>query len=249
KVYKKKMENTKQENDNKIKFSIDSVNYKNNSWTVNLQIHNINLIFKVDTGADVNIMSLQTFNKLGLSLSIIKKCMNKLYDYNGNLIPTIGKCIITSKFQNNDYEIEYFIVKGYNHRNILGLSTSERLGLINCINFVNLNNHYQTLLAKYSLVFEGIGMLGKPHSIELKENAQPVSHPIRKVQFAIEEQFKQYLKHLEDNKIIEKVHGSTDWLNSFVIVKKSDGSLRICLDPKDLNRAIKKQKFKIPKLI
>ena len=52
--------NTKQENDNKIKFSIDSVNYKNNSWTVNLQIHNINLIFKVDTGADVNIMSLQT---------------------------------------------------------------------------------------------------------------------------------------------------------------------------------------------
>ena len=31
----------------------------------------------------------------------------------------------------------------------------------------------------------------------------------------------------------------TDWVNSIVLVEKSDGSIRICLDPKDLNKAIK----------
>ena len=30
----------------------------------------------------------------------------------------------------------------------------------------------------------------------------------------------------------------TPWLNSYVIVKKSNGSLRICLDPTDLNKYI-----------
>ena len=27
-----------------------------------------------------------------------------------------------------------------------------------------------------------------------------------------------------------------EWLNSFVIVKKPNGSLRVCLDPMDLNK-------------
>ena len=31
---------------------------------------------------------------------------------------------------------------------------------------------------------------------------------------------------------------SPEWLNSFIIVKKLNGSLRICLDPTDLNKEI-----------
>ena len=30
----------------------------------------------------------------------------------------------------------------------------------------------------------------------------------------------------------------TPWLNSYIIVKKANGSLRICLDPTDLNKCI-----------
>ena len=42
---------------------------------------------------------------------------------------------------------------------------------------------------------------------------------------------------------IEKVDQPTEWVNSIVIVEKEDGSLRICLDPKDLNRAVKREHF------
>ena len=31
---------------------------------------------------------------------------------------------------------------------------------------------------------------------------------------------------------------NTEWLNSIVTVVKEDGGLRLCLDPKDLNKAI-----------
>ena len=34
--------------------------------------------------------------------------------------------------------------------------------------------------------------------------------------------------------------------NSIVIVEKPDGNLRICLDPKDLNRAMKREYFQLP---
>ena len=39
---------------------------------------------------------------------------------------------------------------------------------------------------------------------------------------------------------------TTDWVNSPVVVEKSSGSLRLCLDPKDLNKAIKREHYKIP---
>ena len=35
----------------------------------------------------------------------------------------------------------------------------------------------------------------------------------------------------------------TEWINSIVPVKKPNGSLRLCLDPKDLNQAIKRNQW------
>ena len=46
--------------------------------------------------------------------------------------------------------------------------------------------------------------------------------------------------------IIERVTEPTDWVNSLVIVHKANGKLRICIDPRDLNKAIKRQHFQLP---
>ena len=55
------------------------------------------------------------------------------------------------------------------------------------------------------------------------------------------EKFKKELDSMETQGIISKFDRrdiSPEWLNSFVIVKKPNGSLRICLDPTDLNKEI-----------
>ena len=55
------------------------------------------------------------------------------------------------------------------------------------------------------------------------------------------EKFRKELDSLETQGIISKFDGrdiSPEWLNSFIIVKKPNGSLRICLDPTDLNKEI-----------
>lgn len=46
--------------------------------------------------------------------------------------------------------------------------------------------------------------------------------------------------------IIEKVESPTSWCNNLVIVEKPDKSLRLCLDPKELNESIMRENYQIP---
>ena len=46
--------------------------------------------------------------------------------------------------------------------------------------------------------------------------------------------------------VIVEVHEPSEWVSSMVVVSKKNGSVRVCLDPRDLNRAIRRQHFKLP---
>ena len=46
--------------------------------------------------------------------------------------------------------------------------------------------------------------------------------------------------------IITPVEEPTDWVSSLAYSRKANGKLRICLDPKDLNAAIKRDHYKTP---
>ena len=52
---------------------------------------------------------------------------------------------------------------------------------------------------------------------------------------------------MEKQGVIRKVDRPTDWVNSIAIVEKpGTGRLRICLDPKHLNEAIRREHFQLP---
>lgn len=46
--------------------------------------------------------------------------------------------------------------------------------------------------------------------------------------------------------VIEKVEGTTSWVNPLVVVEKSDGDIRICLDMRQANQAIVREKHPVP---
>ena len=51
---------------------------------------------------------------------------------------------------------------------------------------------------------------------------------------------------MEKMDVIEKVEKLTDWVNAAVVVEKPNGKLRVCLDPRPLNQAIKCQYHRLP---
>ena len=96
--------------------------------------------------------------------------------------------------------------------------------------------------SKYSHLFTGICWFKcKPVHITTRQNGVPIQKPPRKVPLVMREKFKKELDSMETQGIISKFDGrdmSPESLNSFVIVKKPNGSLRICLDPTDLNKEV-----------
>ena len=77
---------------------------------------------------------------------------------------------------------------------------------------------------------------------------KPVVHAPRRVPIALQSKLEAALDEMEKKGIISKVEGFTPWTNSLVIREKSNGKLRICLDPKDLNTAIIDDHHPIPTL-
>ena len=76
--------------------------------------------------------------------------------------------------------------------------------------------------------------------IPSKEDYKPVQHPPCLVAVS-----KAELKRLVERGVIKEVLEYTEWINSIIIVplKKPGSSLRLCLDPKDLNKDIKSNRW------
>ena len=98
----------------------------------------------------------------------------------------------------------------------------------------------------YPELFEGLGRIGPVYKMTLKENAIPVVQAPREVPATIRERLKEELDRMEKDDVIKKVGEPTDWVSSIAIVEKPDGSLRICLDPRDLNQNLKREHYQLP---
>ena len=84
------------------------------------------------------------------------------------------------------------------------------------------------------------------HHIHVNENITPVIHAARKV--ALRARYKKEVDRLGKLGIVEAVKPPMKWISSCVMVEKANGDLRICLDPKDLNKAIQGEHLQLPML-
>lgn len=104
----------------------------------------------------------------------------------------------------------------------------------------------ESLIAKFPHVFNGRGKLHCPYHLQIEADAIPVFHPPRKVLIAIKPQLKEELERLHKLGILAPVTEPTPWVSSMVVVKKPKGYLGICIDPKDLNKVLKRSHYPLP---
>ena len=101
----------------------------------------------------------------------------------------------------------------------------------------------ESINSTYTDVCNGLGCFEEPYHIVVEQDTVPVKEPPRRVPFGLQDRLKLKLDLMEKHKVIQKVNKPTDWLHNLVVLEKKDGSLRLCLDPRELNKATKRENF------
>ena len=98
-------------------------------------------------------------------------------------------------------------------------------------------------------VFSGLGTLGEPYQIKLKEGAVPHSiYTPRSVAIPLRSKVKEELHRMEAMGVISKISDPTPWCAGMVVVPKRSGAVRICVDLKPLNQNVLREVHPIPKV-
>ena len=90
-----------------------------------------------------------------------------------------------------------------------------------------------------------MGDLPGEYHIVTDDAVPPVVHPPRRVPVALRNQIKEKLDEMVASDVITPVTEPTEWVSSMLVIAKPN-KLRICLDPRDLNKAISREHYQLP---
>lgn len=198
---------------------------------------------QLDTGATCNVIThhdVCTIQQNGKP--VLQPTSTKLKFYDGSLVTALGEYRAQCVYKGKSYNLDFKVIQG-DQRPLLSGKTCQALGMIK-IDTVNATQPID-LIDQYKDVFEGLGCLEGDYHIELDPTVLPVQHVPRRVPVALKEQLKIKLDSLVAQGIITPVTTPTPWISNLVAIKKP-GKLRVCIDPRDLNKAIHRPKYQMP---
>ena len=136
---------------------------------------------------------------------------------------------------------------------VLGANACQQMDLITVnkedIRQVTALENKVDLIDEYKDVFnDDVGCFPGEVHIETDPTVQPVISPPRKVPFALKPRLKIELGNLTAKGVIAPVTEPTDWVSSMAIATKKSGELRICVDPRPLNKSLRREHYHLPTL-
>jgi len=199
---------------------------------------------KLDTGAECCVMPLKTYNTIpGRPKLVPTDVLVRAYGVD-NLIEPVGEAAFDVTFRSHHLKLEFIIIDT-GEATLLGLDACEKLGLVQIADAVG-STVTSPLLDQYADVFTGLGAMPGEYSIAVDPSVRPVIQPPRKVPLHLKAKLRAELDRMEQQQIICKRTEPTDWVSALLTVEKPNGQLRVCLDPRPLNKAIKREHFQIP---
>ncbi|XP_049288982.1 uncharacterized protein LOC125766930 [Anopheles funestus] len=216
-----------------------------------------------DTGSPMNLMTSNTYEMIG------KPCLNtttmKFKGFGGNEIAAIGVFKIDVCIDCNQYfEMLFYLVpnESMSFAAVLGTASLEHfdvkvttdgvqvlkreeyemMGIETCVNEIDVPERYAS--DTKSLISNYVPNKEVKSSVEMKiivEDEHPVQTNPRRFAPKEKEALEKTINEWLEAKIIRE--SSSDFASPVVLAKKKDGSLRVCVDYRELNQKIKKDCF------
>ena len=237
----KKHNNPDERNDRDEELFLGAVGTAESSasrWCSHLKICGQQILLKVDTGADVTVISEDAYKSMKWQPKLIPPKI-RLKSASGEQ-KTSGFFETVLKKQSAKVRAKIFVVPGLSN-NLLSRSAAEALGLVKFLGSVE-----ESLF--------GFGLWEtQPVTLQVKEDAKPYAiATARTVPIPMRKAVEETLQKMEQQDIITKVTQPTEWCAPMVPVPKpkkipeEDLSVRICVDYKKLNTCLRRESFQMP---
>ena len=201
----------------------------------------------IDTGASINIMAERQYRDLARSQPL-QKARVRVFAY-GQKQPLTMTGMFEATIEHECIQVPskiYVAVDGQGM--LLSGKAAEALGLIHFALSVH-TMELETILNKYQGLFQGIGCLKtKEIKLHIDKSVQPVALRHRRIAFHLRPKVEEELRKLKKEGIIERVEGPTPWVSPIVVTRKpkQPGEVRICIDMRLPNVAIKRERHLTP---
>ena len=194
----------------------------------------------VDSGASVDLMDERTFKEL-YKRKVPEVTKRRIFPYGSSTpLPDLGT-IEAEIFANaNGTWTTLHVIKGASG-NLLGINTATKLSVLKIINQVKPDETSPRSPVNGDLE-SVLGGIGKVIKLHMNPDFIPKQQPHCWIPFHVRKDVEMELKGSEELDIVEIVTGPMPWVSPIVIVPKSSGQVGICVDMREANMAVKREK-------
>lgn len=248
--YHKKLKITKKDVNNKsennattkqysTKANVDYIFHIDDDATLSCNVGGVEVEMIIDSGSKCNILSNKTWNRLKECKVEVKNQIanpDKTFVAYGNDKPltVIGAFDADIRVGDRMQTGTFYVVKG-GSRDLLGKDTAISLKVLKLgleVNVVSENAFPKMKNVKLDITID--------------RAIKPVAQPCRRVPIPLEEKINNKIEELIKQDIIEPVSIPSGWVSPIVPVLKPDNEVRICVDMRIANKAIRRENHPLP---
>lgn len=214
-------------------FYFESGGADNQIWC---KVGGIDIKVVIDSGSKHNIVDRDTWidlkNRGVRTISRQKEIDRNFNAYGGFRLKLLGMFEAMIETPTKSLKATFYVVDEFG-KFLVGFYTGRALNVLKVGYSVN------SIRATPSQEFNKFkGILGE---IPTRADVKPVSQPYRRVPVPLEQKVDGMVQDFLDQGVIEKVNGPSKWISPLVVVPKSSGDLRICVDMRRVNEAVDRE--------
>ena len=221
---------------------VPTVTAGSDPWKITVSLNALPIEFHIDTGADVTVITEKLYKKL--KTSQLQKCSKSLVGPSKEALNVQGQFKGTLTHGNNSVEQDIYVIKGL-RKPLIGRPAITALQLVNRVNTID--SIKQQVVDQHPELFQGLGTIEGEYNIVLKADAKPYALATpRRIPIPLKSSVEQELKRMQELGVIRKVEEPTEWCAGMVVVPKSKGKVRICVDLTKLNQNVCQERHILP---